>query len=227
MPPEFVANPVAQLSVSQTPGPTTVLADPIAPHSTAGDKISTSVIPTLVPSISTVRTLEPIKLLATQDTYYGTAFLAGPNGSSTFMHVGGFGDNYYMFIKFDLTNAPAASKFVSAVMYLYETNTNSTSPLPLTYRISATWDESTLTRTVNPAFDAGTSYSFSPAWTNAIGWKLCDISALFLQWLNGTYTNFGVTVRATVTSPNSDVQVSTRDAADLTLQPYLLVTYTA
>ncbi len=155
------------------------------------------------------------------DTYYGTSFLPGPNGSEGVMHVGGWGDHYYSFIQFDLTNVPRAELIKSAILNLYETGTNTISPVPRVYRITASWTEGSLSRTVNPAFDAATFYTFSPAWTNAVGWKTCDITTLLKQWLAGTYTNYGITVRDNANSPNSDSQIATKENADPTLAPYL------
>ncbi|MFA6314990.1 MAG: DNRLRE domain-containing protein [Candidatus Paceibacterota bacterium] len=158
-----------------------------------------------------------------QDTFYGTSYLTGPNGSATVTHIGGWGDNYYTFTQFDLTDSPT-SGITSAVLYYHATSTNTISPLPLIYRITSSWDASTMTKTSGvPTYDA-TSYSFSPAWANAIGWNTVDITTMYNQWVGGTYTNYGVTLRHTDNDPNSDTMIDSKESSTVFI-PYILVTY--
>ena len=155
------------------------------------------------------------------DSYYGTSYLPGPNGSEGVMHCGGWGAHYYSFMQFDLTNVPRAELIKNAILYLYETGTNTISPVPRIYRITSSWSEATLARSLVPTYDSATFYTFSPAWTNAVGWKTCDITALIRQWKNGTYPNYGMSLRDAANSPNSDSQIATKENADPTLAPYI------
>ena len=159
-------------------------------------------------------------------SFYGTSFYQGPNNNLNLVtHVGGYGDHYYTFTQFNLTGAPTTG-ITSAVLYYHATSTNTANPVPQVYRVTATWASTTLSSSVNPNWDSGTADSFSPAWALAIGWNTVDITNFYNEWVGGSYTNYGVTLRDTVNSPNTDTQVDSI-IGNNPYQPYILVTYTS
>ena len=163
-----------------------------------------------------------------QDTFYGTSFLTGPNGSATDLHIGGFGDHYYPYLQFDLTGLPA--QLATAKLVLSSTSANSTSPLPGIYRLTQSWSAATLSLSAGGSSDASTpthdstAYQFLPAYANVNGDKqVADLSVIANLWASGT-SNFGIVMIDTVNSPNSDVQFAAVDNATAALRPIL---YTA
>lgn len=162
-------------------------------------------------------------LSPTDDTYYGTAFSAGPNGTATTLGIGGWGDNYYTFIQFDITSGPTAANTSSAIMRLYQVGTPTNNCLPQVYRITSSWDEDTLTRTVNPTWTTDQSYRFIPDYTNADGYKYVDLTDVYKQWKNGTYSNYGVTIRGTFTTDAAASFASNNNATEA-YRPILTIT---
>lgn len=163
-----------------------------------------------------------------QDTFYGTSFITGPNGTTTDSHLGGFGDHYYAYVQFDGATIPFNVGTAKATFT--ETGSNTISPLPTATRLTQAWNELTLSLSnggssgnTTPAH-TGTAYTFSPPWDDTIGAKqTVNLSDMVQLWATGT-VNWGITLQDTVNSPNSDNTFGSSQNADPTVRPILTVT---
>ncbi len=98
-------------------------------------------------------------------------------------------------LKFDLSSIPQNAQITSAVLYLDNYNPHGTTPIPTAiHRITESWSYG-VTWSTQPAYDptpasTGTWY-FS--WSHYEGsW---DITSLVQGWVDGTYENYGITIR--------------------------------
>ena len=161
-----------------------------------------------------------LDIQASEDTSYGTTYSAGPNGSSTALQYGGWGDYYYAFLKFILTSAPPNAQITKVELFIDNSSPSVNDAQNKVYRITSTWAESTLSRTVVPSVD-GTSQGQLPTSASA-GWKSLDITTLVKAWIAGTYANYGLSIRPAYNT-NSAGSFSSRESANI---PYLRFTYT-
>lgn len=175
-------------------------------------------------------------LSPTQDTFYGTSFSTGPNGSATGLHIGGFGDNYYTFLQFDLSSIPVGATITSATLSLTIVGSNTSSPMPVVRRMTHSWVDSTLTLSLggselspppNYWSTSNTDGTFA-TFTITIGdVNTVDITALVQGWYNGTITNNGcVVVPTQFNSTNHDIQVGSVESTSSSDRPKLTVNYT-
>lgn len=169
-----------------------------------------------------------------QNSGYGNAFFGGPNGTATDLHVGGFSDSYYAYVQFDLTGI--TPHIGSAKMFLVETGPNALSPLPNIYKVTQTWDSSTMQYhfggTIITAAQDGsvptheaTAYTFAPPWSTVVGTsQIANISTIVESWANGSSSNFGVTIQPTVNNPqNADNTFGALNNATASNRPSLVV----
>ncbi|HEX8947089.1 MAG TPA: DNRLRE domain-containing protein [Candidatus Paceibacterota bacterium] len=137
------------------------------------------------------------------------------------LQVGGWGDEYRMFIQFDLTSLPQTA--TSAVMWLYAyPRGDSSSPvdMPL-YLLTTPWSE-----TAQNYYDALYGYSLGtmPAPTPN-SWYGLDITSIYNGWKNGTYVNDGFVFLPAGTNNQFNVFHSSDYTVNPLLRPKLVVTY--
>ena len=140
-------------------------------------------------------------LETTDDTFYGTSYYKGPNETDTVIRTGGWGDWYYSYLKFDVSSGPS-SGVGSVILYLYESEISVIDPVCHIRRVTSDWVGSTLTSTNHPT-ESSTNYGNFPALTGAGGWISVDITQLYKDWKNGTYSNYGLKIQPTVNNNSS------------------------
>ena len=122
-------------------------------------------------------------------------------------------------ISFDLYSIPTFSTINSAVMNIY--NHDGTSPTTLEcdiYRVTEDWVEATLIDCI--AHDVGTSYDHIVM--NGVDWYDFDITLLVQDWVDETYTNFGIVFYGTSGSGTPQYFRSREFSSN---NPYLVIDY--
>lgn len=122
------------------------------------------------------------------------------NGYDHSLRIGNPSDHYdsspeRMLLKFDLSSIPQNAQITSATLYLDNYNPWTTTPIPTAiHRITENWSYGVKWST-QPDYDstpaAVETWYFS--WSHYEGsW---DITSLVQGWVDGTYPNYGVTIR--------------------------------
>lgn len=109
---------------------------------------------------------------------------------------GSNGWDYRTFLQYDLSSIPLGAPIISAKLKVYCTywNDNGGSGTTNISRVTASWDEATLTWNNQPA----TTGTYLSANVNApaIGtWSDWDITNLVTEWVSGTYPNYGLYIK--------------------------------
>jgi hypothetical protein len=128
-------------------------------------------------------------------------------------------------LKFDLSSIPANATVTSATLYLYE-NGNKTGQTTYLYRVTSSWNESTVTwntwSTAGGDFDSSTAYfAYLPEQGNCM--LTLDITNLVQAWVNGTYTNYGLILYST--GPNHIISYSSKENNTASEWPKLDIVY--
>lgn len=134
--------------------------------------------------------------------------------------IGGWGDNYYTFLRFDLSGLPLVA--TRAVVWRYTINEGGTTTPVEWYSIGSQWQASTLT-----IYNTPNLYSYLgtvPAPTVGT-WEGANITTLYNQWRAGAGPqNFGVLLAPVNTWNNWSSIASSRDT--LGHRPQFQITYT-
>lgn len=150
------------------------------------------------------------QIYAQQDAYVtNDGSNSGKNWNTEYLKFGNLPSfpsyQYYVLVQFDVSNLPA--DVTEAKMRFYFKGRPGSSYGYATaiavYRNTSSWDETTVTNNNAPSYDGN-------AVTNVTGiyWPLStdgsyvefDITSLYNAWKNGTYTNYGVTMRPTAST---------------------------
>ena len=120
-----------------------------------------------------------------------------------FLQIGGSGDTYRTYIRFDATGLPRTVS--SAQLWLMPGAQAGAMPQALIYRVDGSWDAATTpARASNPATNAttamtwatqpaATSYLSQPAPILNAWWKV-DITAPYNEWMRNSLPNFGIRI---------------------------------
>ena len=141
------------------------------------------------------------------------------NGTSSYLSIGKSGSvEYRSVIKFDLSDIPSSDNVTSAILKLYRGGT-STAPNGSIYAYRATdsWSESNITWG-NPDYN-NSSYDSNSGGSTWMEW---DITNLVQQWVDGTYTNYGVYLKAT-SSVSQLYEYYSKDYSTSAYRPKLVV----
>ena len=138
-----------------------------------------------------------ITIYPSDDTYVYAYDANGNYGSSSTLQVGRYnGDDQYeriAYLKFNLSSIPDGAVIVSATLKLYDSSTASINIK--VYRVTEDWSESDINWNNKPSFDE--SYAYASVNSGGSGsWFEADITELVEEWLDGTYDNYGVALRA-------------------------------
>lgn len=149
-----------------------------------------------------------------------------PNGvTDVKLWVGGWGDTYYAYLKFDLSILPQHA--TTATVWLY----SGPGPHPSTRvgmyldRVTQSWDAAYATGILRWSEKPTTTNLrtlSAPSGTDT--WYSVDITDLYNGWQGGTYPNFGLALRPLGTSDQFNYFKSSRYTDDPTLRPKLVVT---
>ena len=117
-------------------------------------------------------------------------------GSSEVMWVGRWsGQPARSIIEFDFTAIPAGATVSSALLSLPNSGDGSGADFDVEiHRNTASWDESLVTYNTAPPFDP--TAIDSAATTNFSGWESWTATDLVQSWIDGTFSNYGMTVRS-------------------------------
>ena len=156
---------------------------------------------------------------ASADTNYGTAGLALGYRTVT-------GKNQMSLLQFDLSNIPFNSKIISAILSIYANSTDEGEAGNRTYGIyrnTADWTESTVTWNTAPAISS--VYTTTVINANTTGFKDFDVKTLIQEWINKTYSNYGVTIKNATAGQAPNMNYDSSDGATEAQRPKLVINY--
>jgi len=124
-------------------------------------------------------------------------------------------------LEFDLSSINGATvNSASLELYNWANNPNRVYEI---HRITATWSESTVTWNNQPAFDAAVAGSTN---VTGSGTFTFTITSLVQSWLNGTYTNYGMVLKAVTEPASPNPYFVSSSYATAASRPKLTVDYT-
>jgi hypothetical protein len=134
---------------------------------------------------------------AGRDAYVNKSEPDANYGTETALSVAG--NSTRIFAQFNLSSIPSTAVILSAnlSLFYYDNESTATSGYIGVYRVTGSWDESTITWNTSPATQSTSiaTIMVSPA---AIGDFLTwNVSSLVRGWVNGPITNYGLTLRDT------------------------------
>ncbi|AEE97101.1 DNRLRE domain-containing protein [Mahella australiensis] len=133
---------------------------------------------------------------------------------------------YRLLIQFDLSALPADTWITAAVMRLYvaEVTRMDVKGIFTPYRVTALWNEMTVTWNNQPSFDP-TVYG-SQSIVLGPGWYEWDVTALVRGWYMGLYPNYGLLLKSDESTQFETKRVYSKEATDdPMLRPILEVSY--
>ncbi len=160
-----------------------------------------------------------------KDTSYGTFYYKDGRPDSEFMHIGGWSDEYFSYIEFDLSTIPTDAEITDADLFLFQDleqggNYNEAKILLVTEE----WTELGITKNNNPnSSDPGLGWIPAPS---EVGWWSVDITDITSDWFTGGYSNYGIKIDGRYTNNNHVRRFLTSDHfGNPSLRPKLVVTY--
>lgn len=190
--------------------------------------------PTLTPTPANTPTIQPpasICLPATQDSFTvqdKPQQVHGPDLELKIKPDPGF--ERRLLIGFDLSSIPPTRAVVDAKLRLYETSSISGQTINL-YRLTDSWVESqmnwTMRDSVNRWITPGGDYSATPVASFvpnlANQYREINITGLAQNWVNGTFSNYGLILRAS--GSNGESKFASREVLTTSQRPELCITH--
>lgn len=160
-----------------------------------------------------------------KDTFYGTAYSQGGDPDRDVLKLGGWGDHYYSFIQFDLSQLPVDAEIKSAYVGLYHLKDVGSENYGVFERIDEPWLERELNKNLYPS---SVDFGFLPSLVELKKyWWVNDITSVVQGWHSDKYQNYGLKFYGRKNSNNAGRQFYSSDyLADPSLRPYLEITYT-
>lgn len=154
-----------------------------------------------------------------KDTHYGTYYYQSGLPDEDHMRIGGWGDEYFSYLEFDLDNVQDADDIESAHLKLYNKKLDANYNEVKVRRITSAWTESGVTNSSNPtSTDDVMGWQYVPD-----GWISIDITDLVKNWKDGTWQNYGVKLDGLYNGTNEEKTFNTSDHADMQYWPTLEV----
>jgi len=148
-------------------------------------------------------------------------------GTDTTLKVGtdiSEGNTYFRsYLQFSTASIPANVTILSAQLQRYKSGGSATFTEYL-HKVTATWDEATITVANQPSFEGTATTSLSVNGTNSV-WIAMTITALVQGWYNGSITNYGVAIKSAEGAGYNEHWYHSSDYATASLRPKLVVTY--
>ncbi len=191
--------------------------------------------PKLVITPSPVITVQPGPL-DSKDIWTTSVYSYAPSGGGSGgglndenLRVGGWGDEYYSLLQFDLAGLPTNA--ASAVLHLYCSSQSSGGTAMYLDRVTAFWDW----RTQGTGLDRdrlwwadrpSTTLWFEGALPTPMAgqWYTVDITGLYRAWQSGSLPNHGLQFRPVEYFNNNFNQFRSADSTEQSLRPKLVVT---
>lgn len=132
-------------------------------------------------------------------------------------------------VLFDISSIPAGATIVSAILRLdyYAWTVNNPSGWDVdAHRIEESWAEDTVTWNNQP--DHNASKEATTPMPASYGWVEWDVADLVQEWVDNTYTNYGIKLKYTSEAGlNSVAKFYDSENATPSLRPQLVIVYTA
>lgn len=161
----------------------------------------------------------------TTSIYSNGTNTSGANGiANENVLVGGWGDYYYAYIKFDLTGLPSHANLATVQLYSFSGWHSGFANVSMFLdRVTQNWDALFATGIMRwadkPAATNLRTIS-APAVNN---WYSIDITDLYNAWQAGTYPNYGIALRPTGNWDQFNYFWSSRYSGDPTLRPKCVI----
>lgn len=126
----------------------------------------------------------------TTDTYIGTAYHRSGSANDETLGFGGWGDEYTVFIRFDVSEGPSPDDVLDVRICLFAAGVPAQDPQLSIHRITEPWVPSGLSTTRRPAL---VQTDVLGAMTR--GWNQFDGSQLYRLWRTWPDSNFGFALR--------------------------------
>jgi len=146
--------------------------------------------------------------------------------SSSFFNAGHQIATVRAYIEFDLSSLPDDARIIDTDLMLYHGDTSGTTNFSVgAYKVTESWEEGTITYSSQPNYSSEAEYSNSITAGNT-EWENWDIDALVQSWLDGTFTNNGVVLKATDESSLDTIAVfRPSDYSNVSYRPKLVIDY--
>lgn len=190
--------------------------------------------PTWTPTPANTPTAQPpvsICLPASQDTFIVQDKPQQVHGADVELKVkSDAGFERRLLVGFDLSSIPPTYTVTDAKFRIYETASSAGQTVNV-YRLTDSWNEAqmnwnyrdSVNRWLTPGgdFNAASVASFTPNVLNQ--YREMDITSLAQNWVNGTFGNYGLLLRASGAS--GEVRFASREALITSQRPELCITY--
>jgi len=146
--------------------------------------------------------------------------------STSFFNAGNQFAIVRAFIEFDLSSVPVNARITDTDLMLYHCDTSGTTNFSVgAYKVTESWEEDTITYLSQPSYSSEAEYSTNVTAGNT-EWENWDIDALVQSWLDGTFTNNGVVLKATDESSLDTIAVfRPSDYSSASYRPKLVIDY--
>jgi hypothetical protein len=146
--------------------------------------------------------------------------------SSTFFNAGRSIAIVRAYIEFDLSSVPGNAIIIDTDLMLYHSSSSGTTDFSVgAYKVTESWEEDTITYSSQPNFSSEVEYSCNITAANT-EWENWDIDALVQSWLDGSFANNGVVLKATDESSLDTIAVfKPSDSSSTSYRPKLVIDY--
>lgn len=227
--PTLPSTPVGEATPTATASPTSIPSFTPIPSQTRAPTET----PTLEPSATPTREgcIDPNRIagiLPSDDTYIYHVKPGFNYGGETLIQIRPeYNGEMRGLLRFDLSAIPAGAMITSATLYLNAVDGNN-GHVNSVYRVTTGWNEATATWTFPWNLPGGDFEDQTLIATFEIGASGCaipvDLTGLVSAWVDGTYENEGILIRAV--GPRSVAHyVSKEDVANPGLRPQLMIAY--
>lgn len=157
-----------------------------------------------------------------KDMFYSSVYDYGTGHiiNNEKLRVGGWGDDYWTFIQFDLSALPANAKKVELIMMLYNEEGMST-PMEV-FAVTTPWDETA--GWTGYEDELGTKFLSRVEAPPREGTFQLDITGLYNRWKGGAQPNYGIVFKPLGTNHQFNTFRSSEYMADPSARPKLIIT---
>jgi hypothetical protein len=141
------------------------------------------------------------------------------------LQVGGWGDTYASHLRFNLNCMPKVAQSAVLLLYSYDRGDGSSNVPMRLYALASDWQEQGTQWSGFTYYTSGTQTNLPAPSKSA--WYSIDITSIYNNWQNSTYSNKGIRLEPTIFS-NPNAQFNTfrsSNYTDITFRPKLVVEY--
>jgi murein DD-endopeptidase MepM/ murein hydrolase activator NlpD len=150
------------------------------------------------------------------NVFYNKAFIRDEK-----LQIGGWGDNYRTYVRFDLTGLPSSVNSAYLGLYSYPRGDGSALVYFDMWRPTTEWN-------LGMSWNTQPGYSYISSWatgsTNGFWW--INTTSVYNGWKNGSIPNYGLTLMPWTQNNNFDVWRSSRYIANDGQRPVLALNFT-